>query len=64
MMSSSNRGHGDDKKQEKTYRKVQTTNLVANEDDNQSTLRDLIDVFYRIGLGMDQQEVIMITDHP
>ena len=58
-MSSSNDGNDSDKN--RPFRKVQTTNLLAN-DDNMSSLRDLLEVFLRIRHGFDQQEVIMISE--
>ena len=58
-MSSSNDGNDSDKN--RPFRKVQTTNLLAN-DDNMSSLRDLLEVFLRIRHGIDQQEVIMISE--
>ena len=58
-MSSSNDGNDGDK--DHPFRKVQTTNLLVNED-NMSSLRDLLEVFLRIRLGTDQQEVVMISE--
>ena len=58
-MSSSNDGKDGDK--DRPFRKVQTTNLLKN-DDNMSSLSDLLDVFLRIRHGLDQQEVIMISE--
>ena len=58
-MSSSNDGKDGDKN--RPFRKVQTTNLLKN-DDNMSSLSDLLDVFLRIRHGLDQQEVIMISE--
>ena len=58
-MSSSNDGNDSDKNL--PFRKVQTTNLLVN-DDNMSSLRDLLEVFLRIRHGIDQQEVIMISE--
>ena len=58
-MSSSKDGNDGDKN--RPFRKVQTTNLLKN-DDNMSSLSDLLDVFLRIRHGLDQQEVIMISE--
>ena len=58
-MSSSNDGKDGDK--DRPFRKVQTTNLLKN-DDNMTSLSDLLDVFLRIRHGLDQQEVIMISE--
>ena len=60
-MSASNDGNDGDKDQRKPFRKVKTTNLLKNEGDNMSTLSDLLDVFLRISLGIDQQEVILMS---
>ena len=59
-MSSSNDGNDGDKN--RPFRKVQTTNLLVNVDDNMSSLRDLLEVFLRIRIGVDQQEVVMISE--
>ena len=58
-MSSSNDGNDGDKN--RPFRKVQTTNLLIN-DSNMSSLSDLLDVFLRIRHGIDQQEVILISE--
>ena len=58
-MSSSNDGNDGDKN--RPFRRVQTTNLLMN-DSNMSSLSDLLDVFLRIRHGIDQQEVILISE--
>ena len=57
-MSSSNDGNDGNNR---PFRRVQTTNLLVN-DSNMSSLSDLLDVFLRIRHGIDQQEVIMISE--
>ena len=58
-MSSSNDGNDGDKN--RPFRRVQTTNLLMN-DSNMSSLSDLLEVFLRIRHGIDQQEVVLISE--